>query len=87
MYDLCIKLIVLGITSSIFELLFEPIAVNIFVWLIKTAVIKSFNQSQLELSMILFVSVSITSLLHVGTFSKNSLNNKSIEVLFGLLVL
>ena len=53
MYDLCIKLIVLGITSSIFELLFEPIAVNIFVWLIKTAVIKSFNQSQLELSMIL----------------------------------
>ena len=78
---------VLGIISSIFELLLEPIAVNIFVWLIKTAVMRSFNQSQFDESIILFVSVSITSLLQVGTFSRNNLNIMSIELLFGLFVL
>ena len=74
------KLIVLGITRSIFAFdVFEPIEVNIFVWLIKTAVIRSSNQSQSVILMILSVSDSIITLLHEGTFSRKLRNNNVID--------
>ena len=72
MYVLWIKLIVLGIVTSTFAFdIFVPIHVNIFVWLINTAVIRSSIQSQLDDFIILSVSLSSITLLHDGTFSKN----------------
>ena len=63
-------------------LLFGPNAVNIFVWLKKTAVIKSSNQSQQDTCNILIVSFSIISLFHLGTFCNCSL--KIIDISFDL---
>ena len=57
---------------------FIPIDVKIFVWLINTAVIKSSIQSHTLILIILSVSDSIITLLHVGTFSRKFLNNKVI---------
>ena len=52
---------VLGITKLTFLLFFLQILVNILVWLINTATIKSSIYSQLDLSIILLLSISIIS--------------------------
>ena len=58
---------------------FVPIDVNILVWLINTAVIKSSNQSQSLVLITLSTSVSINTLLQEGTFSKKLRNNNVID--------
>ena len=65
-----IKLVVLGIVTLILlKELLGPIEVKIFVWLIKTAVIKSSRQTHLDVSIILLYLSSIISVIALYIFS------------------